>query len=207
MSKQINHIYEFGEFRLETAERRLLRNGQQIPLTPKAFETLLVLVQRTGHAVAKDEFMNQVWPDVEVEQANLPRNIWELRKALGDGNGEHNFIETIPKLGYRFMAPVTELLGEDRGLLIQRRVRAHMVVEETETSELPLALPPKPRSLVRPITFSVLVLVGLTAVGLAWFWRRPKPTIAAIAPTTNFLTDGRFDDSGAFFTNQGQIYF
>ena len=89
--------------------------------------------------------MKRVWAEAFVEEANLARNIWALRKALGDGNGGHNFIETIPKLGYRFMAPSRNCWGEDRGLLIQRRVRARVVTEEVETSEAPLALPPKPR--------------------------------------------------------------
>ncbi len=141
MSKQINHIYEFGEFQLQTAERLLLREGQSISLTPKAFETLLVLVQSSGHVVEKDELMKRVWADAYVEEANLARNVWALRKVLGDDKGEHSYIETIPKLGYRFLAPVTELEDEADGVLIKRSIRARIVSEEEETSETEVRMP------------------------------------------------------------------
>ena len=137
MSKQINQIYEFGDFRLETAEQLLLRRGQPISLTPKAFDTLLVLVQSSGHLVEKDELMKRVWADAFVEEANLARNVWALRKTLEDDNGEHRYIETVPKRGYRFIAPVREVASADTGVLIQRRVRARIVSEEDETSEEP----------------------------------------------------------------------
>ena len=137
MSKQINQIYEFGDFRLETAEQLLLRRGQPISLTPKAFDTLLVLVQSSGHLVEKDELMKRVWADAFVEEANLARNVWALRKTLEDDNGEHRYIETVPKRGYRFIAPVREVASADTGVLIQRRVRARIVSEEEETPEEP----------------------------------------------------------------------
>ncbi len=137
MSQQINHIYEFGDFRLETAEQLLLRHGEPIPLTPKAFETLLVLVQSSGHLVEKDELMKRVWADDFVEEANLARNVWTLRKALNDDNGEHRYIETVPKRGYRFLVPVREIASDESVVLIQRRVRARIVSEEEETSEAP----------------------------------------------------------------------
>ncbi|MEK6283547.1 MAG: tetratricopeptide repeat protein [Acidobacteriota bacterium] len=137
MSQQINHIYEFGEFRLETAEQLLLRQGKPTRLTRKEFDTLLVLVENSGHLVEKDELMKRVWADAFVEEANLARNIWALRKVLSDDNGEHRFIETVPKRGYRFIAPVTAVASEDTGVLIQRRIRARIVCEEEETSEEP----------------------------------------------------------------------
>src|SRR5262245_25393171 len=130
MSKQINQIYEFGDFRLVTGERLLLRQGEPVAITPKAFETLLALVRQCGHVIEKDELLKQIWPDTVVEEVNLARNVWTLRKALGDGNGEHRYIETVPKVGYRFVAPVIERQGESSSLVIQRRVRAHIVKEE-----------------------------------------------------------------------------
>src|SRR5262245_36466959 len=135
MSKEINQIYEFGDFRLETAERRLLHQGKAVSITPKAFDTLLALVRHSGHVIGKDELLKQVWADTVVEEVNLARNVWTLRKALGDGNGEQRFIETVPKVGYRFVAPVTELEGEAASLVIQRRVRAHIVKEEVEVPD------------------------------------------------------------------------
>jgi len=158
MSKQINHIYELGEFHLETAERLLLRQGKPISLTPKAFETLLVLVRSGGHVVEKDELMKRVWADSFVEESNLARNVWALRKALGDDNGEHSYIETVPKLGYRFVAPVTELADEETGVLIRRRVRARIVSEEEETSE-----EPPPRTEVKTPTAQVAETIRPTS--------------------------------------------
>ena len=139
MSKPPHHIYEFGQFRLETAERLLVRGGKPVSLTPKAFETLLALVQRSGRLVEKDDLLKQVWPDVIVEEANLARNVWALRKALGDGNGEPRYIETIPKVGYRFVATVIELPVEGDGAVIQTRVTAGVVPEQEETPDVPLA--------------------------------------------------------------------
>ena len=106
MSGQINHIYEFGEFRLDVAERLLLGKEGPIPSRPKSSSTLLYLVQQSGHLIEKEELMRQVWPDTTVEEANLARNVWALRRALGDDNSKHRYIETVPKRGYRFVAPV-----------------------------------------------------------------------------------------------------
>jgi TolB-like protein/DNA-binding winged helix-turn-helix (wHTH) protein/Tfp pilus assembly protein PilF len=109
MELKERHLYEFGPFRLEPAEHLLLRNGQAIPLAPKVFDTLLVLVQNSGHLVDKDELLRRVWPDTFVEEGNLTKNIFALRKILEGGRKGEKLIETIPKLGYRFVAPVKEL--------------------------------------------------------------------------------------------------
>jgi DNA-binding winged helix-turn-helix (wHTH) protein/tetratricopeptide (TPR) repeat protein len=102
------HFYEFGPFRLDPAERLLLREDAPVTLTPKVFDILLLLVRSGGRALSKEEFMREVWPDSFVEEGNLNRQISTLRKALGDGRGEQRFIETIPKRGYRFVAGVRE---------------------------------------------------------------------------------------------------
>ena len=98
--------YEFGAFRLDAAEYVLLRDGQVVPLTPKVFQTLLVLVENSGHVVHKDELFKQVWQDAFVEETNLTKNISILRKILSEGDGAKPFIETVSKRGYRFVAPV-----------------------------------------------------------------------------------------------------
>jgi len=99
-------VYEFGSFRLDAAEYVLLHHGQIIPLTPKVFETLVVLVENSGHVVTKNELYKQVWQDAFVEETNLTKNISILRKILSEGDGEKSFIETVPKRGYRFVVPV-----------------------------------------------------------------------------------------------------
>jgi TolB-like protein/DNA-binding winged helix-turn-helix (wHTH) protein/Tfp pilus assembly protein PilF len=212
MSKEINRIYEFGEFRLQTADRLLLRNGKPISLTPKAFETLLALIQSGGHVVEKDELMKRVWADAFVEEANLARNVWALRKALGDDTDAHRYIETVPKLGYRFMAPVTELADEATDVLIHRRVRARIVSEEVDTSEEPeskiievgpetLRLLP-PRSTRQGGLLALLVIGTLTLAivitGLVIRNARstapPKPIESlAVLPFTNMSNDPELD--------------
>src|SRR5262245_25089724 len=109
MSHQPDHIYEFSAFRLDVAERMLMRDGEAIPLQPKAFDLLHVLVEHHGHLLEKDELLKVLWPDTIVEEVNLANNISVLRKALGeDGNGQR-FIETVPRRGYRFVAVVRQI--------------------------------------------------------------------------------------------------
>ena len=99
--------YEFGPFRLSPIDRQLLRGDFPIPLTPKVFDTLVMLVERAGHLVPKDEFLASIWPDTVVEEVGLAHNISQLRRALTDGRDQARFIQTVPKRGYRFVAPVT----------------------------------------------------------------------------------------------------
>src|ERR1700755_369077 len=106
MYGQEKHLYEFGPFRLDPVKRRLLREGEPVPLTPKAFDTLLALVEQSGKTVEKDELMRRVWPGAVVEENNLNQNITALRKCLGDSRQESRYIATIPGLGYRFVAEV-----------------------------------------------------------------------------------------------------
>src|SRR5215472_19233215 len=103
------HIYQFGEFRIGPQERLLIRDGNPIPLTPKAFETLLALVENSGHVVKKDDLMKRVWPDAFVEEVNLAQNVSAIRRVL-DTSGEQ-YIETVPKLGYRLIVKA-KVIGE-----------------------------------------------------------------------------------------------
>ena len=129
----MKQLYEFGSFTLDVEESRLLRDGQPVPLKPKVLETLLVLVESSGHVMDKKELMQLLWPDSFVEEANLAVNISQLRKALGDDeNGEH-FIETVPKRGYRFAAQVTKVLAERADMVVHERTRSRIVIEECET--------------------------------------------------------------------------
>lgn len=103
-----NTVYEFGPFRLELREHRLLRKGAPIPLPGKAFQTLRVLVEARGNLVSKQDLMTAVWPETAVEENNLDRNISTLRKALGEQSNGRPFIETVPRVGYRFLAAITD---------------------------------------------------------------------------------------------------
>lgn len=129
------HLYEFGPYRLDTAEQLLLRDGKPVPLTPKAFETLVALVERSGHLVEKEELMKVVWSDAYVEESNLTNNVAAIRKLLGRGKSGRSYIETVPKRGYRFTAPVKELPPET--LVVEKRTLTRVVTEETVADDSP----------------------------------------------------------------------
>jgi serine/threonine protein kinase/TolB-like protein/Tfp pilus assembly protein PilF len=103
------HFYEFGPFHIDTVERLLFRGEEKIPLPPKAIDTLLALLENKGRVLDKDELLKMVWPDTFVEEGALARNVSALRKVLGNGADDFQYIETIPKRGYRFVAPVKDL--------------------------------------------------------------------------------------------------
>src|SRR6266513_1023435 len=98
--------YQFGPFHLDVRERRLSRSGEVIPLRLKVFDTLLALVQNAGRLVTKQELLDAVWPETTVEENNLNHNVSVLRKALGERATGQQYIETVPRVGYRFAAPV-----------------------------------------------------------------------------------------------------
>src|ERR1043165_3284190 len=97
--------YEFGPFQIDKLNHVLLRNGETIPLKPKVFDTLLLLVENHGRLMDKDEMLRRLWPDTVVEESNLSQNVYLLRRVLGETNHE-SYIETLPKRGYRFVASV-----------------------------------------------------------------------------------------------------
>src|SRR5438034_1361432 len=129
MIQRVKHFYEFGQFRVEEGERLLLRNGEPVPLAPRVFDTLLALVKDRGHVIEKERLMKELWPDTFVEDSNLTYNISQLRKALGDGGAEERYIETVPRRGYRFTAPVREA-DEESVTLVEERSRVRAVIEE-----------------------------------------------------------------------------
>jgi len=113
MSSQPRHFYEFGPFRVDPDQRLLWRGSQAVPLQPKAFETLLVLVQHSEGVVPKDDLMNRVWPGTFVEESNLAQTIFVLRKALGESGGEQRYIVTVPGRGYRFVQRVSVVAAKE----------------------------------------------------------------------------------------------
>ncbi len=102
--------FAFGSFRLDPVNRVLFRDGEILPLSPKAIDTLLVLIEHRGAVVSKEELLNAVWPDTFVEEGSLTHNISLLRKVLVEDSGGRPCIETVPKRGYRFVAPLTEIV-------------------------------------------------------------------------------------------------
>src|ERR1043166_8479282 len=115
MGEQAKHFYEFGRFRVSAAQRLLFRDEEVVPLTPKVFDILLTLIESSGQVISKDSLMKKVWPDTFVEEGNLTQNISLLRKALGEGQNGNQYIETVARRGYRFVAPVRELSDAANG--------------------------------------------------------------------------------------------
>ena len=121
-------MYEFGPFQADTVRRLLLRDGQPIPLTSKAFDMLEVLIRHRDRVLEKDELLKTIWPNSFVEEANLAQNVSALRKALGEAPGEHRFIATVPGRGYRFVGSVQLPAQADTELVLERRTE--MAIEE-----------------------------------------------------------------------------
>jgi predicted ATPase/DNA-binding winged helix-turn-helix (wHTH) protein len=113
-------IYEFDDFRVDTGQFLLTRSGQSKPITPTVFRILHMLLDRAGEVVSKDELIRTVWPDSYVEEGNLNRNVSTLRKALGERPSDHKYIETIPKSGYRFVAPVRTVLFQTQAVPVHK---------------------------------------------------------------------------------------
>ena len=140
VSKYEEGVYRFDAFELDPLRRTLSRAGEIIPLKPKVFDTLLVLVKNSGRVLGKDDLMGEVWPDAVVEEVNLAHNISLLRKALGQKAGETGFILTLPGRGYRFVADVTEIRPDDgqpngAATFEYERTRSRLVIEETGAGE------------------------------------------------------------------------
>src|SRR5688572_12471275 len=132
MSLPAKRFYSFGEFRVDSVERLLFKGDGEVALTPKAFDTLLVLLENSSHVLTKRELMQKVWPDSFVEENNLAQNISTLRKVLGE-----HYIQTIPKRGYRFVGQVSVNHDETETVVVHERVRSRIVVEQTDETDLP----------------------------------------------------------------------
>ncbi|HKO42440.1 MAG TPA: winged helix-turn-helix domain-containing protein [Pyrinomonadaceae bacterium] len=132
MTKESPHFYEFGPFKLDPDAPFLLCADRPVSLTVKALKTLVVLVESGGRVVSREEFIETVWPDVAVEENNLSVNISLLRKALGDREDGEQYIETVPRRGYRFTAPVREVPAESAQLMYARPTRSPTPVEDIQ---------------------------------------------------------------------------
>ena len=191
--------YEFGEFRLDAGERRLLREGKAVPLPPRAFDLLLVLVKHHGHRMGKDELLNSVWPDMFVEEANLPTNVSLIRKALGENGDGQQFIETVPKHGYRFVAPVRKAGEEQPKSVIEREPGPQ---EPAATSKASVGRP------------AVLVALALAVGAVGWLivsrqMSGPVSPTLRIVPLTSYEGGERYpsfspDGSHIAFTWDGR---
>ena len=204
-SEPTGESYVFGPFCLNPSERILLRDGDPIALTPKAFEILTILVRNSGHLVGKDKLMQEVWPDAFVEEANITQHVSMLRKALGEATDEHRYIETVPREGYRFIARVSQ---ESIGIAAPwQRASVVPIGQRLETKDAPIK-PDEDEQAKRhrtPLvkqwsnavqkwrlgarTLAALILLGM-AVALSYLWiasRQKQPVTAAATRTIAVL--------------------
>jgi DNA-binding winged helix-turn-helix (wHTH) protein/tetratricopeptide (TPR) repeat protein len=169
-------LYDFGPFRLDVARHLLLKEHKPVRLSPKAFEILFLLVERQGALVAKGELLESVWPDTFVEENNLTQYISTLRKVLGEGEGDGEYIQTVPKLGYRFVSPVRDAAPGQQELLVEKHTKTRIIVreeeEEFEQEALDAAMPGL-ASVRRPTRFPAPVQSMATAPAVD-FWRRAR---------------------------------
>ena len=194
MGGTVKHLYEFGPFRLDANERLLRRNGDTLPLTPKLFDTLLLLVENSGHLLLKDELMKSLWPDSFVEEVNLSQNIFRLRKVLGETPGQQ-YIATIPGQGYRFIADVREIPDSGKApdaLVIESHTRERVVYEEEDEDDRKAGRLVVAPALPAETNFRRaywLIPLAVAAVTLVWFVLPSQPPrLLASAQLTN---DGR----------------
>ena len=174
MIQELHEIYEFAGFRLSSAERVLRRGSEILPLTPKAFETLFILVRHAENVVSKEDLMRAVWPDSFVEEGNLAQNIFTLRKAMGEKPGGGHYIETVPKRGYRLAVAVAAAAAKPAP------TPPRPLLETVVATPLP--------SRWRPKALAVLAVVLIAGLGLAAGWvsrhnstSSPAVHIAAVA--------------------------
>jgi TolB-like protein/DNA-binding winged helix-turn-helix (wHTH) protein/Tfp pilus assembly protein PilF len=196
MPLQTKAIFEFGPFRLNPAERLLLRDQTQVRLPPKAFDALVVLVENRGHLLEKDELLRKVWPDTFVEESNLAQHISVLRKALQDGEDGPRYIETVPRRGYRFIAEVREV----GGIAPDTRVRpdpAPILQPSPEVPESQVPASARARHRFPTLTYAIATLALLLAVLIlalpVWkrlYSARPEPIQSlAVLPLQNLSAD------------------
>jgi serine/threonine-protein kinase len=192
MSKPSDRLYEFGPYRLDAVKRVLWREGEPVPVTSKAFDTLLLLIEHSGQVLQKDELMKALWPDTIVEENNLTQQISMLRKALGERAHEHRYVVTVPGRGYSFVAHVREAASNETETGLDEPQRSEAVINreveveegrETATGEERVDRPQlvAPAAATRPRRWnSSLTLVALFALlftlGLAssYYWMDSK---------------------------------
>jgi Tol biopolymer transport system component/DNA-binding winged helix-turn-helix (wHTH) protein len=199
-------VYEFGKFVLDPNERTLFADGVPIHLPAKEFDTLLLLVEHNGHALAKEEMMSAIWRDSFVEESNLAKQISKLRRIFNTKGDA--LIETLPKHGYRFTADLrrTVVEPEDEVILHRRTVKRVVYAIADDAEPEPLALPPAKRRIFTLPRIGVL-LIAIVGLGLlAWYLLRPQPPVIDPYEPVR-LTDNPADDTSPEWMRDGRIRF
>ena len=178
MSKKTLTLYEFEEFRLDANQKCLWHSDEMVSLTPKAFETLLVLIKHRGEIVSKDVLLDEVWADTFVEESTLSQNILTLRKTLGAFQKDKQFIVTIPRRGFRFVAAVREFVGDEEVFVVEKHTRTHIIAEQIHESLEPAKTIPPKTFLQKYAIFGAILFgaIALTAsiFALNYFFKSPN---------------------------------
>lgn len=180
MNGQSKISYSFGDYLLEVSERRLWKEKTVIPLTHKAFETLVILVSSKGRVVEKDFLLDKVWADTFVGEGTVAQNILTLRKTLGILADGRQLIETVPRVGYRFVADVKEIVSDDEIVILEHRVKTEFTAEhKTYSDEQAIAVRKtqstksffaNPTLAAALIASSILIIVGII-FAVRYFWQ------------------------------------
>jgi TolB-like protein/DNA-binding winged helix-turn-helix (wHTH) protein/Flp pilus assembly protein TadD len=179
MTRRGDSVYEFGPFRLDLAEKALSKDGKFVALTPKAFDTLLILIEKGGRLVEKEELVKQLWPDTFVEENSLSQNIYLVRKALGEESQGARYIETVPRRGYRFTAPVRQVSAGDTTIGTHILVAENDVKAEPNATASPLLAPlPDPRRVSRTLLLALAPALTIVAIWLVWI--APRRSVAGV---------------------------
>jgi DNA-binding winged helix-turn-helix (wHTH) protein/TolB-like protein/Tfp pilus assembly protein PilF len=177
MPRKPSQLYEFGPFCLNANERILQRQGEIVPLTPKVLQTLLVLVENREHVVSKDELLQTLWPDTFVEESSLTQNVSLLRRALNGSGADRQYIETIPKRGYRFIAEVRASNDSIDDIVLRELTTTEITIDaqqiEQEFSEAPVATAVTAgHRHLRSFVAAGLAFVMIATVAIVFFYNR-----------------------------------
>jgi DNA-binding winged helix-turn-helix (wHTH) protein/Tol biopolymer transport system component len=189
MSLTRKHIYEFGNCRVDPAEQTVTRNGALVPLTPKVFETLLILLETPGRLVEKNQFMVRLWPGTFVDEVALSQNISRLRKALGDGDNGNTIIQTVPKRGYRIVADVRVITPPSSEL---PPPTISVGATHGDTSGTNIGAKPRKPGALRRLVFVLLSLLALALASLSFQWVS-QPTEPKLLRTSQITFGGKTD--------------
>ena len=195
MLKLSDTYYEFGPYQLDLREHLLLRSGEPVPINPKTFSVLAALVRRSGNLVTKQELFSEVWPDAIVEDSNLSQKVYQLRKLLSDGSDVDEYIQNVPRVGYRFVAPVREVQPRrSEDAQETRGVEANCILVEPAVKVLPLAETRRSdqsrssnptviwASNSRPQWWAAAALLGFLLIAGCWAWRHYRTGEVADGP-------------------------
>ena len=180
----MKQIYEFEDFRADPSEQLLLHDGQPVALTPKVFETLLILLESEGRLIDKEDFISRLWPGVFVEDVALAKNISHLRRILADGKNGTEMIQTVPKRGYRFAVPVRKVVDPP--------------ADHSGPGDPAEVIPPEAKTRSRMVWAIALLLLVASGAGVFLLLRHKRPVFTekdtvVLADFTNTTGDPVFD--------------